>query len=65
MSPPRATHDADCTDDSSSSLNLAPAYPYLLPSAFPVGFKLRTNPSQNHRVSFTVMTSLCREGDMK
>ena len=31
-----------------------------------VGFKFRTSPSQNHRISFTVMTSSpLREGDVK
>ena len=73
MSPPRATHDADCTDDRWTprcqffklESGLAPAYQHLLPSAIPVGFKVRTNPSQSHRISFTVTNSLCREGDKK
>lgn len=68
------THDAHRTDDHwrprrqffKPESGLAPAHQYLLPSAFPVGFKFRTNPSQNHRISLTVMTSSpLREGDIK
>lgn len=66
ISPPRATHD-----DRWMSLcqffqpepRFAPAHRHLLPTAFPVSFKFRTNPSQNHRFAFAVMIpSFHREG---
>lgn len=71
ISPPRATHDADRTDDRWVSWRqffqpepgFAPAHRHLLPTAFPASFKFRTSPARNHGFAFAVMTpSSHREG---